>query len=405
MALPQNFFDALAVFKQMYLPVWCNMIGTEASPLISKVKNYQITGGGDIKAAAQVGFNGGFGSLPDDLTAPQAGRNIYQEFIEKRKRMAVTLNISDEAIQASANDKLAMVNLLDSEIKAGYEVAKWNVGRALFGNGRGILSPIATIATAAGVTTVTLPNDGTEKPENIKEGLTIDVYATGAAVGSTPAFAKRRITAVNRQATPITFTIDGGTATQTGGFITIQMSYGNEITGLGAIFDDSIGTLYGVNKTAVPLIKPVVEDGAGDINDALITRTLRRAQREKGSIIDMLLLGDDAFDLYVEYLRTNNIRNERADLTITGGFSAIEFMFGAGRVFIVNEGFVPKNEVWGFDTSKLGFYQLADWDFAAEGGSAFTLMPGTLVYNANIVKYGNLICTNPGGCVRITNAA
>ena len=400
MALPQNFFDALAVFKQMYLPVWSNLIGTEPSALMSKIKEYQITGGGDIKAAAQVGFNGGFGSLPDDLTAPQAGRNIYQDFTEKRKRMAVTLNISDEVIQASANDKLAMVNLLDSEIKAGYEVAKWNVGRMLFGNGKGVLSPIASVAG----NTVTLPANGTERPENIKEGLTIDIYTNGAAVGTAPAAAKRRIIAVDRMSNPIKFTIDGGAVTQTGGFICVQMSYGNEITGLGAIFDDSIPTLYGVNKASVPLIKPIVADGAGDINDSLITKTLRMAQREKGSTIDMLLLGDDAFDRYVEYLRVNNIRNERADLTITGGFAAIEFMFGSGRVFIVNEGFVPRNEAWGFDTKTLGFYQLADWDFVAEGGSAFTLMPGTLVYNAVIAKYGNLICTAPGGCVRIKNA-
>jgi hypothetical protein len=315
--------------------------------------------------------------------------------------MAVTLNISDEAIQASANDKLAMVNLLDSEIKAGYEVAKWNVGRMLFGNGLGILSPVTSVAG----NTVTLPADGTESPNNIKEGLTIDIFAAGAAAGAAPTAAKRRITAVNRLVSPITFTFDGGTLTQTGGFVTNQLSYGNEITGFGAIFDDSIPSLYGVSKAAVPLIKPVVEDGAGDINDSIITRTLRTAQREKGSVIDMLLMGDDAFDLYVEYLRTNNIRNEKTDLSITGGFSAIDFLFGAGHVAIVNEGFIPKDEVWGFDTKKLGFYQLADWDFVAEGGSAFTLMPGTLVYNAVIAKYGNLICTNPGGCVRIKNAA
>jgi hypothetical protein len=404
MALPQNFYDALAVFKQMYLPVWGNLIGTESSALISRVKNYQITGGSEIRAAAQVGFNGGFGALPDDLTAPQAGRNIYQDFTTPRKRMAVTLNISDESIQASANNKLAMVNLLDSEIKAGYETAKWNVGRSLFGNGLGILSPITSVSTG---NVITLPTDGTETPNNIKEGLTIDVYASGAAVGATPTLAKRRIVSVNRTATPITFTVDGAPlgSAQTGGFITNQLSYGNEITGLGAIFDDSIPTLYGVSKSSVPLIKPVVEDGAGDINDSIITRTLRTAQREKGSVIDMLLMGDDAFDLYVEYLRTNNIRNEKTDLSITGGFSAIDFLFGAGHVAIVNEGFIPKDEVWGFDTKKLGFYQLADWDFVAEGGSAFTLMPGTLVYNAVIAKYGNLICTNPGGCVRIKNAA
>lgn len=402
MALPQNFFDALAVFKQMDLPLFGNLINTQACALASKIKHAPITGGGDIKAASQVGFNGGFGALGDDLTAPQAGRNVYQEFKEKRKRMAVTLNISDEAIKASANNKLALVNLLHQEIESGYEVAKWNYGRMLFGDGKGILSNISKIAN----NTVTLSSDDKAHPENIKEGLTIDIYAANAQVGTAPAFAQRRIISVDRAANPITFKVDGDNiASQTNGFITVQMSYGNEITGLGAIFDDSIETLYGVNKEEVPLIKPVVYDAEGDINDSIINRSLREAQRLKGSNPDMLFMGDDCFDQYVEYLRVNNLRNERTDLTITGGFKAMEFAFGSRTVAIVNEGFVPRNEVWGVDTTKLTFYELGPWDFIAEGGSAFTLMPGTLVYNAVIAQYGNLICSQPGGCLRIKNCA
>ncbi len=387
--------------KTMYLPALSNLLGTEPSPIMSRIKTVPITGGGDIRAVAQVGFNGGFGSLSDDLIAPKAGRNIYQDFVEKRKRMAVTLRITDEAIAATANDRLAMINVLDREIKGGYEVAKWNVGRMTFGNGDGILTPIASSTG----NTVTLPSDGTERPENIKEGLTIDIYAKGKKPGDEPAAKQRRILSVNAGANPVTFTIDGDTLEQTDGFVTIQMSYGNEITGLGAIFDDAVDTLYGIKKADVPLIKPVVEDAAGDINDSMITRVLRRAQREKGAKVDMLLMGDDAYDHYVEYLRVNNLRNEKNDLTITGGFSAIDFRFGNGQVTIVNEGFVPKNEAWGFDTSTLKFYQLKDWDFISQGGSAFTLIPGTLAYNGVIAKYGNLICEKPGGCVRITNAA
>jgi hypothetical protein len=402
MALPQNFYDAVAVFKQMYLPVWGNLVGIKASALMSKIKNYQITGGGEIEATAQVGFNGGYGALANDLRAPIAGRNIYEKFKEKRKRMAVTLRISDEAIQASANDKLAVINLLDAEIKSGFETAKWNVGRALFGNGSGILSPVASFAG----NTATLPIDGTELPNNIKEGLTIDIYKADGTVAETNC----RIVSVDRNADPITFTFnrEEGPAvslTQTGGFITNQLSYNNEITGLGAIFDDAIPALYGINKAATPLIKPIVADAEGDINDSIINKVLRSAQRDRDSEVDMLLMGDESYDHYVEYLRVNNLRNEKADLTLEGGFKAINFLFSNSSIPIVNEGFVPKNEVWGVDSKTLGMYQLNDWDFVAEGGSAFTLMPGWLAYNAVIAKYGNLICTKPGGCVRITNAS
>lgn len=402
MANVQNFFDSIAVYKDMYLKPWGNLLNTEASPLSSKIKNYPITGGGKIEAVAQVGFNGGFASLGDDLTAPKAGRNIYQKFTADRKRMAVTMNISDEAIQASANNNLAMLNLFDQELRSCYETAKWNVGRMLFGNGDGILTLVKSVSG----NTLTLPNDGTEKPQNVMEGMTIDVYKQSDKPGTAPTASARRVVKVNRETDPVTFEVDGDPISLSDeAFVTIQMSYGNEITGLGAIFDDNITELYGVKKADVPLINPVVTDAEGDISDSVINRTLRTAQDVKGSDIDMILMGNDAFDQYVEYLRVNNLRNERADLVITGGFRAIQYMFGNHSINIVNERFVPKNEAWGFDTRKLGFYQLGEWDFIAKGGSAFTLMPGTLVYNGVLAKYGNLICTNPGGCIRIKNAA
>lgn len=395
----QNYFDANPVFKPMFLRVLSNLMGTQPSAIMSRIKNYPITGGGKIEAVAQVGFNGGFASLGSDLTAPQAGRNVYQKFVEERKRMAVSLNISDEAIKASANDQLAMQNLLKQEIESGYEVAKWNVGRMIFGNGKGILSPIASVSG----NTITLPEDG--KPENIKEGLIIDIYADGAQPGTAPAYEKRRITSVNLDASPITFTVDGGTMTQQKGFVTIQMSYGNEVTGLGAIFDEAIDTIYGVKKDDVPLVKPIVMSAEGDINDSIIWDVLDQAETRKGSKVDMLLMGKEAYKHYVEYLRVNNLRYEKNDLTITGGFRGIEYIYGTHPVVIVHEQFVPSNECWGFDTTSLGFYQLGDWDFISQGGSAFTLVPGTMWYNAVIAKYGNLICNKPGGCVRITNCA
>ena len=134
----------------------------------------------------------------------------------------------------------------------------------------------------------------------------------------------------------------------------------------------------------------------------MITKALREAKNDKNSNVDMILCGDTAYDSYVEYLRTNNIRVEDMSHTIQGGFKAIKFIFGNKEVDIVNESFVPDTEMWGVETGCLEFHSL-DWNFAElQGGGIFNLMEGYSNYRALLANYGDLICTNPGGCVRLT---
>ena len=117
----------------------------------------------------------------------------------------------------------------------------------------------------------------------------------------------------------------------------------------------------------------------------------------------MLLCGDGAYDAYVAYLRTNNIRVEDISHTLKGGFKAIKFIFGNREVDIVNEEHVPSAEMWGID-SKVVKLHTQEWNFAdLQGGGIFNLMENQSVYRALLANYGNLICENPGGCVRIYN--
>ena len=117
----------------------------------------------------------------------------------------------------------------------------------------------------------------------------------------------------------------------------------------------------------------------------------------------MILCGDEAYDHYVSYLRVNNIRVEDMSHTIQGGFKAIKFIFGNKEVDIVNESFVPAREMWGVETGCLELHSL-DWNFAElQNGGIFNLMENQSCYRALLANYGDLICTNPGGCVRITN--
>lgn len=379
--------------KENYLPAWQNQLGIEPSPLLGKIKKTKVVSD-KIVTSAPIGLSGGFGFGAEGQATPASGNVQFQRFETNTKDMYVNICLSQKAVKLTGPGG-SMANALTTEVQGAYDTAKWNVGRALFGNGTGILTTISALGTAGNTITVA-------DTAYVKEGLIIDIYATGGTSPQTNGKG-RRITAVDRVNN--TITISGDASTFNAGFITVQNSYNREFTGLGAIFDDNITSLYGVTKSSNPFIYPIVKDANNDIDDSVITGVLRRAEREKNSQVNMILCGDNAYDHYTAYLRENNIRVEERSKEISGGFKAISFIFGNREVEIVNENFVPSTEMWGVDTKMLELHQ-TDWTFAdLQGGGIFNLMENQSVYRALLTNYGELICKNPGGCIRITNAA
>jgi hypothetical protein len=235
----------------------------------------------------------------------------------------------------------------------------------------------------------------------MKEGLIVDLSSAGANA----AYETARIASVDRVNKTITFAQPLKGNPEPDDIITVQNSYNREITGLGAIFDDKITTLYGVNKAENKFIVPTVVDAATDIDDSVIWDAVEGAETYKNSKIDMILMGKNAYKHYIEYLRANNVRVEAMSKEIVGGFKAIEYAFGNRNIDVVYDQFVPDNEAWCVETGTLELHA-QEWDFAdLQGGGIFNLMEGQSVYRALLANYGDLICTNPGGCVRITNCA
>ena len=386
MAQPQNLINIEKALKEFYLPIWKNQLTTDASIIMTKVKKKDLEAN-KIVSAAPLGLSGGFGFGAEGAETPDPGAVQFERFNSTAKDMYCDISISIKATVLTGSSG-SMADALQTETKGAYEAARWNVGRSLFGNGRGILTTISALATAGNTIDVA-------DTRNVIEGLIIDIYATA---GTVPAVAGRRVTAVDRANG--TITIDGAASTFAAGFITVQKSYNRELTGFGAIFDPAITSLYGITKASNIWINPIEKDASAGIDDLLITRALRDAQTYKNSNVDMLLCGNDAYDSYVDYLRQTNQRIE-SNVTLVGGFRALKFVFSNREVFVANERFVPTDEIWGFDTESLEFHSL-DWAFAElQGGGIFNLMEKQSVYRALLFNYGELICKNPGGCVRI----
>lgn len=379
--------------KENYLPVWKNQLGIEPTALLAKIKTVPLKSD-KIVATAPIGLSGGFGFGAEGAATPDAGNVKFNRFETNAKDMYVNLCISAKAVRLTGSGG-AMANALDTEVKAAYETAKWNVGRALFGDGSGKLTTITNAETDRHVLKVVTV-------AYLKEGLIIDIYTSGGE----EVLKGARIASIDRANKFVTLDqeLPSGKSVLEG-FITVQNSLNREITGLRAIFNDDVATLYGVSKAANPYLYPTVFNANHDLTDGLITKALRAAKNEKNSNIDMILAGDDAFDTYVNYLRENNYRVEDMSHTLKGGFKAIKFVFGNTEIDIVNESFVPADEMWGVDTSALELHT-QEWNFAdLQGGGIFNLMEGQSIYRALLANYGDLICTNPGGCIRIYGCA
>ena len=378
--------------KVAYLPAWDNMIGITPSAFIAEMQKETLTGGKSIYSAASVGLSGGFGFGSEGTNnAPEAGAQRLDGFTIPICDMYTTIEISDKAIRLSQAESL--VNAFDTEMNAAYAAAEWNIGRSAFGDGSGKLAT-ADDVSAKGEGLYEVEVDDTSK---LKEGLIIDAYTAAGDFGT-----KARIKDVNRTENKIVVKVlENGGIISGGNVFYVQNSKGRELTGLGAIINGE--EIYGLSKASNNYLKPVVKNAGGKISDIVINAALREADREKGSKVNMLLCGDDAFDAYVGYLRETNQRTEN-NLELAGGFKAIKHSYGPVDVAVVSEQFVPKGEIWGVNTKDFTFKK-TEWDFVTKDGSAFERISGSSNLQALLACYGNIVCKKPGGCIKITNVA
>lgn len=402
----QNLARIQEALKNYYLPALNNQLNIEPCALLANIKKVKCKSD-IIKTVAPVGISGGFGFSSEGGNTPDAGGMNYQDFTVRTKDMYANIEISNKSVELAKGGSDSIINALQEEVQGAKDAASWNVGRALFGDGTGKLATVTAISRSSAPYTLTVDSD-----KNLIEGLIIDIITVSSGGTKTIVDTKLRITnvshtnssgyAVTVDKQPTAYDSTSGTVT----YITVQGSDGKEITGLGSIIYDSVPSLYGITKASKPIIKPVVKtySSASDITDTFINDALRRAEREKNSKIDMVICGDTVYDAYVTYLRGNQERVEARTKMLEGGFKAINFTFGNRDIAIVNEKFMPNGEMWGVELGKLEFHQTG-WSFMElQGGGIFNLKEDKSVYRATLANYGDLICKNPGGVLRIKSA-
>jgi len=370
--------------KDAYLVAACNQLNTATNPLMSKIKQSSAdVYGRQIIKVAPVGLNGGVGAGTETGELPTAKGNNYVQFKTTLKNLYGTIEISDKAIRASANNSGAFVDLLDAEMEGLLTASKFNLGRMLYGDGTGAVGKVTAYET--GVATM-------DNVKNLMEGMVIDVYSTAGVKTDNVGL---RISYFDRVNKKVYFT-SVVTSMSDGDVFYVQGSKDNEITGLGAIFSDS-ATLYGINRSANRWLTPFVSTTSQEINDNVLQTAVDFLEENTGSNIDFISCGAGVKRAYQQYLACYR-RNIDVSV-LEGGYKAISF----NGIPVVADRFVADDTLYMLDTSKFTLHQLCDWEWIeGEGGRILTQKAGYPSYTATLVKYADLICEQPNGQAKFT---
>lgn len=372
--------------KTLYLGVVSDQLNTTVNPLFSKFEQTSSdVWGKEIRKLAPFGINGGIGAGTETGNLPAPAANNYAQFVLTLKNLYGTIEISDKAIRASSNNSGAFVNLLNAEMEGLLKASKFNFGRMLFGDGSGKLATV----TAVSGNVVTF-----DSIRNLIEGMVIDIIR-----GTNVTLAGRRIVSIDRALKKVTLdgaAITGGTVAAND-FATVQGSFNNELTGLGAIFSNST-TLYGLTRNENNWLTPhSYTVSGGVVNDIVVQNAIDALDEIAGSTANFIVCSAGVKRAYQEYLSTN--RSNVDIMNLAGGYKAISY----NGIPIVSDRFAPNGTMYILNTDEFHLHQLCDWRWLeGDNGMVIKQQANKPVFNATLVKYADLICDKPIGQAIIT---
>lgn len=367
--------------KSVYLGTISDIMNTKINPLLSKIEQTETdVWGKEIHTACKVGINGGFGAGAEDGPLPLASSNNYIQFVSTLKNLYGKIEISDKAIRAGSDERGSFTDILNAEIEGLISASKFNLGRMLYGDGTGRLSK----AVYAG--------GGTYSVDNVKyfvPGMLVDVE-----VNNTILHAGYKIEMVNYETGIIKIT--GLSENYDNMYLYVQGSKNNEITGIGALFGTS-EYLYGNKRSAITSILPTTKAHNGPIDEILIQEVIDKVENNANATVDFIGVSADVKYAYQEYMA--QYKRNIDVMNLEGGFKSLSF----NGIPLVYDRFIENGSMYILDTSKFKLHRLCDWRFLENvNGKILHQSEGKPVYTATLVKYCDLICSNPLGQAKIT---
>lgn len=385
--------NAEKALKDVYLDVVANQLNMNANPLLGKIR--QSTGdvwGKKIIKAISYGINGGIGAGTEDGELPSASGTNYLNFQAELKNLFGVIDISDKAIRTSSTSTGAFVNLLNNEMENLIKSSSFNLGRMLYGDGKGILATIDASTTSEDQAKCTYKVSSTNK---LMEGMLVNIVDVTTGQPASNYYANSRIVFVDRvnklvvldKASNVPLTGNEG--------FTLQFSFDKEITGIGKIFGGD-PVLYGVNREENKWLYPYDITISGDLTETAMQEVLDLQEEAYGTDVDFIGCSAKVRRLYQEYLST--FKRNIDIMELNGGYKAISY----NGIPVVADRFIDDGEMFFLNTKDFTLHQLCDWEWLqGEDGKILTQKARSATYTATLVKYAELICDRPCAQARL----
>ncbi|MBR2322909.1 MAG: phage major capsid protein [Clostridia bacterium] len=374
------------VLKTAYLDVVSEYLNYGVNPFLAKIKKTSDNvWGKEIKKLVRMGYNNGVSAGTEDGVLPTADGQTYKEFTINLKNLYGTIEISDKAIRASQNKSGAFTNLLNDEIESLMNSANYNFSRMLFGDGNGTVGVIEIMGENAYKVT---------NLSNFKVGMKVMIYSKNQK-GYIENGRIYTVTRTDEESQAISF--DVSAEVDPDDVIVYPNAYGNELTGLKAIFDSSVTTLYGLKKSNNKDILPHVVENAGEISEMLIQRAIDNVEDTCGGKINFILCSSGVKRALIEHMST--YRRNLDMLELKGGYKTISF----NGIPVVSDRFCPEGTMYLLNTDDFAIHQLCDWEWIeGDDGKILKQLNDKPVYRATLVKYAELLCSRPWAQIMIS---
>ena len=368
--------------KSFYLDAVTEALDLKANPLLAQIQRSTAdVVGKDVRKLVKYGVNGGISAGSETGGLPTASASGRVQFVSTLKNLYGTIEISDKALRASANNEGAFVNLLNDEMQSLVKSASFNFGRMLYGDGTGALCIVDNVLSP---TTFRASNT-----KGIFEGMLIDFANTTNQL--IPDACGYKVLAVNREDRSVVVQgPDLEDAIPVGGNVYLHGSKDYEITGLKAIFGN--GALYGVDRSVSPMMKPYKKEDVGEISETAMQTAIDAIEESSGSKVNFIVCSWGVKRALAEYYRKFTVA--LPTIEFAGGFKAMSF----NGIPVVADRFCPKGTMYLLNTDDFKIHQLCDWKWLeGEDGKILKQVPGKPVYTATLVKYAELMCERPNG--------
>jgi hypothetical protein len=368
--------------KSFYLDAVTEVLDFKANPLLAQIgHSTSNVVGKDVRKLIKYGINGGISAGAETGTLPPAGDGNRIQFVSTLKNLYGTIEISDKAIRASANNEGAFVNLLNDEMQSLIKSASFNFGRMLYGDGTGCLGTVTEVDTD-GILTF-------DDVNAMMDGMRVQFYqSNGDPISGA---LDCMVLSVNRANKQVTFNSTLlSTLINEGDKVYMYGSKDFELTGLKAIFDADV--LYGVDKCDYPMLAPYVKTDVGAISENEIQKAIDLIEEASGSKVNFIVCSWGVKRALAQHFREHC--TALPSVECKGGFNAVSF----NGIPVVADRFCPTGTMYLLNTDDFKIHQLCDWKWLeGEDGKILKQVPGKPVYTATLVKYAELMCERPNG--------